>query len=450
VLATQNPVDLDYKGLSNTGTWFIGRLQTERDKARVLDGLEGAAADAGGRFDRGQIERTIAGLGNRIFLLHNVHEDTPEVFETRWALSYLRGPLTREQIKALMAGRRAAPAPTAAPAAPEAPRAAPAARADSPVRPVLPPDVPQRFVPLRGHAPAGATLVYEPMLFGAAEVRFADAKKGIDAGETASRVTAITAEAVPVDWGRGVDLAVAPADLEDAPAAEAEASFADLPAVASRAKSYEGWKRDFAAWLFRNRALDLFACARLKAISRPGESEADFRARIGHAGREQRDEAVAKLRQKYAPKIAALQDRIRRAEQAVERESEQVTHQGIQTAISIGATLIGALLGRKAVSATALGRATTAARGAGRVLKERQDVGRAQESTEALRQQLSELEAAFKAESDQIGLADDATAETLEAVRLRPSRQNVSVRLVTLAWVPYWRDAAGGATPAWR
>ena len=108
VLATQNPVDLDYKGLANTGTWFIGRLQTERDKARVLDGLEGAAAGTGTRFDRKQMEQVLAGLGTRIFLLNNVHDDAPEVFETRWAMSYLRGPLTRNQIKTLMEPRKAA------------------------------------------------------------------------------------------------------------------------------------------------------------------------------------------------------------------------------------------------------------------------------------------------------------------------------------------------------
>ncbi|MER3424952.1 MAG: ATP-binding protein, partial [Nitrospiraceae bacterium] len=106
VLATQNPVDLDYKGLANTGTWFIGRLQTERDKARVLDGLEGAAAGSGQRFDRQRMEQILAGLGSRIFLMNNVHEDAPEVFETRWTLSYLRGPLTRAQIKKLMDARK--------------------------------------------------------------------------------------------------------------------------------------------------------------------------------------------------------------------------------------------------------------------------------------------------------------------------------------------------------
>ncbi|HEX9028748.1 MAG TPA: DUF87 domain-containing protein, partial [Anaerolineales bacterium] len=97
VLATQNPVDLDYKALSNTGTWFIGRLQTERDKARLLDGLEGASAAAGSAFNREDIDKVISGLGNRIFLMNNTHEDAPEVFQSRWALSYLRGPITRDQ-----------------------------------------------------------------------------------------------------------------------------------------------------------------------------------------------------------------------------------------------------------------------------------------------------------------------------------------------------------------
>jgi len=117
LLATQNPVDLDYKGLSNTGTWLLGRLQTERDKARVLDGLEGAAATQGQKFDRQAMEQTLAGLGNRIFLMNNVHEDAPVVLETRWTMSYLCGPLTRNQIKVLMDPVKAQMPKQAAPAA---------------------------------------------------------------------------------------------------------------------------------------------------------------------------------------------------------------------------------------------------------------------------------------------------------------------------------------------
>ncbi len=128
LLATQNPVDLDYKGLSNTGTWFIGRLQTERDKLRVLDGLEGASVAAGTEFDRSQLDQILSGLGKRVFLMHNVHEDAPVIFHTRWAMSYLRGPLTAAQIQTLMTPRKQqVTAPVAASvSAPVAPPPAPA------------------------------------------------------------------------------------------------------------------------------------------------------------------------------------------------------------------------------------------------------------------------------------------------------------------------------------
>ena len=462
VLATQNPVDLDYKGLSNAGTWFIGRLQTERDKARVLDGLEGAAAGAAGRFDRGKMEETIAGLGNRIFLMHNVHDDAPVVFETRWAMSYLRGPLTRDQIKTLMAARRgetpsngtapgaparaeSAPAakPVAAAAAPTAPppgRAAPTA-----ARPVLPPDIPQHFLPVRG-AGAGA-LVYQPTLLGAAQVRFIDARRGVEVAQDGVFLTSITDEAIAVDWEQSREVTVSLEDLETEPAAGAE--FAELPGIAGKNKSFEGWSRDFAGWLFRTRRLDLYLSPDLKLLSRPDESEGDFRARIQHAGREGRDEAVEALRKKYAPKLAGLQEKIRRAQQATERESSQATQQGLQVAISLGATVLGALLGRKAVSATTLGRATTAARGAGRAMKEAQDVSRARETVESLQQALADLEAELKAETEAVAAKTDPGRAPLETLALKPTKQNITVRLVALAWAPHRRDAQGALVPAW-
>src|ERR1041384_6714119 len=137
VLATQNPVDLDYKGLANTGTWFIGRLQTERDKARVLEGLEGIASGTGQRFDKQAMEQLLAGLDKRIFLLNNVHDDAPELFETRWALSYLRGPLTRAQIKLLMDPLKQTT--TATTPAVSSPAPAPVAASAS-AKPLLPPE----------------------------------------------------------------------------------------------------------------------------------------------------------------------------------------------------------------------------------------------------------------------------------------------------------------------
>ena len=459
VLATQNPVDLDYKGLSNAGTWFVGRLQTERDAARVLDGLEGAATAAGGRFDRGQMAATIAGLGNRIFLLNNVHEDAPVVFETRWALSYLRGPLTRAQIKALMdpvkaaPGPGAAPAEAAAPAAPSVPAAAaPAAgpRPAAPVaaRPVLASSVPQHFVPVRGRPPEGAALAYQPMVLGAAQVRFIESKAGVDTTQDVTVLARVTGEAIPVNWDEAAPADFAVSDLEAAPVEGA--AFAEVPAAAGKAKSYEDWRKEFAGWLFRTQALRLYRSPSTDVLSRPGESEGEFRIRLQQAGRERRDAVTEALRSKYAPRIAALQERIRRAEQSLTRESQEETQQGIQAAISVGATLLGAFLGRKAVSVSTLGRATTAMRGAGRVLKEREDVGRAQENVAALQQQLAALEDEFKAEVAAAATAGDPLGERLETVSVRPTKSNIAVRLVALAWTPWWVPRGGDPVPAWK
>ncbi len=187
----------------------------------------------------------------------------------------------------------------------------------------------------------------------------------------------------------------------------------------------------------------------LKLASRPDESEGDFRARIQHAGREGRDEAVEALRKKYAPKLVALQEKIRRAQQATERESSQATQQGLQVAISLGATVLGALLGRKAVSATTLGRATTAARGAGRAMKEAQDVSRAKETVESLQQALADLETELKAETEAVAAKSDPGRAPLETLALKPTKQNITVRLVTAGLGAPRRDAQGALVPAW-
>ena len=387
VLATQNPVDLDYKALSNAGTWFIGRLQTERDQARVLDGLEGAMSTAGGAFDRARLQQTIAGLGRRIFLLHNIHDDGPEVFESRWALSYLRGPLTRTQIETLMGERKAeAPAPastqrTQHPAPPSTPRT-PLTSVSA--HWVLPPGIAQYF------GPAGGRSHYVPMIVGAADVRFTDSKTRIDETRPIAVVTPLTSDPVPVDWNRAEPAPFDPQDLAtDLPPG---ATFDELPAAASKAKNYADWTRSFTAWLSSSESLEIYRSRALKLVSHAGESEGDFRARLALAARERRDEDVTRLRQKFAPKAASLQDRLRRAQQAVTREEEQASAQKTQTAISFGTTLLGALFGRKTLSASTIGRATTAARGMSRSAKEARDIERAKENVAAVEAQIAELE----------------------------------------------------------
>lgn len=472
VLATQNPVDLDYKGLSNIGTWFLGRLQTERDKNRVIDGLEGAAA--GGTFDRAAMERLLSGLENRVFLLHNVHEDGPVVFRTRWAMSYLRGPLTRAEVKRLMDPVKAAGMPTAAEkvtslplsgaAAPAAPAATPpplpptttaamaaggggAGEASAPApttpaaAPVLPPTVPQVWLPLRGR-PEGVT--YRPALLGFARVHYTDAKKGIEHAEELALLAGFGsgAAAGAPDWYAAERAAIAEADLEREPAAGL--AFGALPDEAARARSYPSWRKDLEECLYRTRRLEIFQSPILGEASRPGESEREFRVRLAERARERRDDEVEKLRAKYAERAARLEDRIRRAGQAKEKQAEQARQQKWQTGLSFGATVLGALFGRKTLSRTNIGGVGSAVRGVGRSMQESRDVEHAEENLEALQRDLQELNAALEKEIDALEERFDPEDEELETIGLKPRRTDVEVRSVHLAWVP-WRDGQ----PAW-
>ena len=252
---------------------------------------------------------------------------------------------------------------------------------------------------------------------------------------------------MPVEWDHATIVDLAVADLERDPAGGAQ--FATLPAAAGKAKQFDGWKNDLSGWLFRTQKVELFRSPSTKALSMPGEPERDFRVRLQQAGREQRDQQSEVLRKKYSPKIVALQDRIRRAEQMVERQQAESRSSQIQAAISVGATILGAFLGRKAISAGNIGKATTAIRGAGRAMKESKDVSQAEDNVAALQQQLAALEAEFKAEADALAAATDPLTEKLETLSLKPSKSNISIKLVALAWVPHWRAADGTSLPAW-
>jgi len=444
VFATQNPVDLDYKGLSNMGTWFIGRLQTERDKARLLDGLESAT---GGGFNRRQIEKIISDLGNRVFLVNNTNEDAPELFQTRWAMSYLRGPLTRDQIKILMdpvkAGRPATPAAHLS----QPGHASVTAGGTSSQLPALPPGLGQFFVPMRGGVPAGSNLLYQPKILGAAKIHYSDSKARVDTSQSVVYITPVTDDAIPVLWDKAEAMDVPATDLEKAPRSGAQ--FDALPPAASQVKNYAGWEKDFTTWLYGSQRLDMLQSPSLKTSSNPGEDERDFRIRLSQLAREHRDEMVEALRKKYTPKIAALQERQRRAEAIVEKQVEQAKKAKLDTALSVGATLLGAFTGRKVLSQGNISKARSAMRGAGRALDEGKDVERAAETAEAIKRQLADLQAEFEAETTALQEKIDPMTETLETLSLKPKKTDIQVQLTTLAWLPYWKDEQENLTPAW-
>ncbi len=430
VLATQNPVDLDYKGLSNAGTWFLGRLQTERDKEKVLDGLEGATAAAGG-MDRAAIDRTLSALKSRVFLMNNVHDDRPVVFQSRWALSYLRGPLSRVEIERLMNERKVPLAPPAP--APQAEartsRAEPVVSGES--RPVLGPGIKDFFIAPARPLAEKESFVYHPALLGTARVHFVSKREGVDRWREVARLAPLGGS--PEDpWALSEAISIGEAELVMEP--DPRGRFALLPGEAASSRSYLRWTKALVDFLYRSEACAVWRSAAFGAVSSPEETERDFRARLAQTAREKRDAEVEKLRARYAPRLAQLEERIRATEERVKREDAQYKSQRVQSAISFGATLLGAMLGRKIVSAGNVGRATTAARGIGRAAREKGDVARAMESREALLEKLAALEKEFEEETTRLQETIEPAALEIERIEIRPRKADTSSPLVRLVW----------------
>ena len=440
VLATQNPVDLDYKGLTNTGTWFIGRLQTERDKARVMEGLEGAQTSQGGAFDREKMEQIIAGLSKRVFLMNNVHNDAPTVFESRWAMSYLRGPLTRNQIKQLVS-KSAESAPTQSGGAPEqqvnqppttVPVKSGASSAASGSRPILPPGIEQYFLPSRSSI---GERVYQPFLLGAAEIHFADPKTGVNSTRSVVLLAPIVDGPVTVDWENATLSELGIDELEKAPDGDT-LTFEALPPAAGDPKKYLVWARELVNYIYRSETLPLLKSAYFGKFSQPEESEHDFRIRLQHLVREDRDATLEKLQKKYAPKLAALNEKLRKAEQAIKREESQASDAKMQTVFNAGSALLGAMFGNRRLSVTNIGRAASSARSASRAMREAKDVNRAEGTLASYQAQLEALQQQFETETQELKVKIDASTEMLETVEIKPKKKDITVRLVALTWVP--------------
>ena len=446
VLATQNPVDLDYKGLSNCGTWFLGRLQTERDKMRVLEGLEGAAISAGSTFDRQTMEQTLAGLGSRVFLMNNVHEDAPTVFRSRWALSYLRGPVSRQQIEMLMAPlKKSDPAQTntgAVATVASAQRfAAPQAELPSqPARPVLPPGIPEFFLPVHMHV---TRVVYRPSLLSQSRVHFIDARNGIDLWDPVTLIR-LAADSVPSDpWMESDEWEESdlPEILNDPEFPDAD--YRDLPAEMTQKKSYTTWTTALKNHLYRDRKLSVFTCEELKQTSVPGESESDFRIRLRMNAREERDRLVEKLRRKYSTKFSTLDEKIRRAEQKIEKEKAQKSTKSLSTAVNFGTSVLGALFGRKLTSVSNITRAGSAIKSASGVFSEAGDIRAAEEQYAALLQEREELNTTVEAEVQQIADHLDTDLMKFASMEVSPRKTDSAVDRIALLWLPYTDDGAG-------
>jgi hypothetical protein len=437
VLATQNPVDLDYKGLSNCGTWLLGRLQTERDKMRVMEGLEGAAASVGGRFDRARMEQTLAGLGSRVFLMNNVHEDGPVVFQSRWALSFLRGPVTRQQIETLMAPLKSVDRTSG----PASQFAAPSAElAQDGTRPVLPPKISELFFPVSRSADS---VVFRPALLGQARVHYVDSSTGVDQWDEVTLLR-LAGDDVPDDpWPDADEW-----DESQLPELTSEpdtpnAVFRELPPQLILAKSYSVWEKSLKSYLFREQKLVLSSCSVLSEASKPGESESDFRIRLRHAAREQRDLQIEKLRQRFASRLNTLENKIRTAEQKIERERSEKNRKRLSAAVSIGGTILGAIFGRKATSSASVSRAGSAIKNASELAGDSEQIRHAEENYAATIQQRDDLNTEVETEVQKIQDQFDPDLMQIDKLEISPRKADMSVTRVILVWLPYSQTRTG-------
>ena len=448
VLATQNPVDLDYKGLSNCGTWMIGRLQTERDKMRLIDGLESALTAPAG-FDRAALERMMSALAPRVFLMRNVHDEAPFLMKSRWALSYLRGPLTGAEIARVMEPRKAAMsaalgAGSASVANAPSAHAIAAPSTSAAAKPLLPAEVVEYFmVPGAGEG----ALSYRPMAMGVVKLHFVDAKLDLDQWTTSTWLAPISDDGKQVLWSEGAAHAELRTRLGKT-AASTNAEFAVLPGPALRAASWSTYGKGLASYLYESARSTVLVCDALKTTSAPGESERDFRARLTQSSREKRDAARDAVSKTYASKLQTLDDQIRRGEDRLAREGSQATQQKLQTVLSVGTTILGALFGSKRISATSVSRAATAARAATRIGKESADVDRANESLDVLRQRQTDMQAEAKAKIDEITRQFETDTVSLRPVNVTPRKSDLAIGEIALVWTPWRRGADGFPAPA--
>ncbi|GAB4411681.1 MAG: DUF87 domain-containing protein [Anaerolineales bacterium] len=457
MLTTQNPVDLDYKGLTNAGTWLIGKLQTDRDKMRVLEGMQSAAATAGQMTDPAYLDKLISSLDSRVFILHNVHASGPEVFMTRWAMSYLRGPLTKPQVKVLMDPVRdrflaKAGAPSAAPTAAQAAPAATGSLQKQP--PPVEAGITQVFLPVeispqQAVSDYSATAVrplimktsalrYTPMALGHALVRFVATAQGVDTQKEYCLLLEPPAEGRGVDWQAATECATDVRKLPSYP--PQEALFDPVPSSVAQAADFKVLASSLQDYLYRTATLTLRYNPTLKLYSRPDESEREFAIRCQEAARQKRDDEVAKATATYERKLEQLRDKLRREEQKLAKDEATYSGRKTEELLSAGESVVGFLLGRRSTRVL-----STASRKRRMTTEVKTRMEQTKQTIALLQKEIAEMEQERDEAAKAITERWVAVAEQSVATEIRPRKSDVLVDVVALAWSPQW--VIRGETP---
>jgi len=447
VLVTQNPVDVDYKALSNAGTWFIGKLQTEQDKNRLLDGLEGAAPG----LDRKTYDKLISTLDKRVFLLHNVHEDQPVLFHTRWVMNYLTGPLTRVQLPALnkLAGAGvSAPSPVASSQPPKTPQPTKGGESLTSTRPNVPAGIDEYFLPnnlsfLKAVDQAGLSasdqadyqVVYKPALIAQANIRFMKRNYNLDYDLV---TTALVREPDQTGRVRWDDWITDPIDLDELePGARAEARFPDLISPLSDGAKVRELETDFKDWIYHSVTVTVRANEELEVYAGPEVSQGDFRRMCAEAAEDALEEEKKKVTASFEKKLDTIKDRLMREKRELDEDEAELSQRKMEEVGKAAENLIGLLAGRKRSLSTSLTkrRMTSQAKA---------DV---QESLDSIEQYKKEIEDLDKDRLKALAEVDEKWQEILEndtEIPITPYKKDILMDLYGVGWLPYYVYDDGG------
>ncbi len=422
VLATQNPVDLDYKGLSNIGSWFIGRLQTRQDKERVMDGLVSGTEMA---LDKKEISSIISNLPSRAFLFKSAKENDLNLFQTRWVLSYLRGPITKQEIKKLMSGKKQSDGRKSGEELNSSSLPFSTPELDEGIVRSFPPVLSEKIKNLfLIDSPRDGKITFEPSLVASARVRYVRASLGIDTEEEVSVRLPLYPEMDTIDFESAEILEENIEELCDRKPPQ-NSAFLPVPSFILELTSLKPVEKAFANHLYHTKRQEIYRCRTLKITSTVGESLADFKVRASLVLRDMKEEAIEKLEDKMREKEARIQRRYQRALNRLEKEKADVTSRTTDTVLSFGMTLLSAFLGRKRVTRTTASRASTGIRNAGRVLREKEDVRRAEQDITKIEEELADLNNILEREIDKLEERYNIDNYKIETIYVKPRRSDI-------------------------
>ncbi len=414
VLSTQNPVDLDYKGLSNMGTWFIGRLQTTQDVNRVIDGLGGKV---GSSYSKDEIRTLLSNLKKRTFFLKSAHLDDIRLFGTRWVMSYLKGPLKRDEISALMQEQKAV-LKVKSEAREERQESNKPAKVDGfETYHSLDSSIPQHFQPDLNRSGQ-----YIPTIMADCTVNFFNQSRGIDEEEHYCLSLEMSPSDRSADWDNAINDEESKncfASLPSNPPEEAQ--YAETPEFLNSDKKLRASKKSLSDWLYYEHELELYRCKSPKLESKPYESLADFKIRLTDVLNYEKEEDIEVLQERYAKKEKVLMDRLDRYGLSLEKEESDTT----SSFLNVGITVLGALFGKSRAS---IGRAGS------RVLKERGDVSRAKERVKKVEDDLRELEEELEEKIDDLADKYDIEEAEIEEFQIKPRKTDIQINDIAVVW----------------